>query len=201
MSFWDKFRDKWRILPILGPLVFCTTSDHAKALKEFLMSVSFATATFWVSAIVFRLFKSNADKSYLDLLQSTISNGELLIFSVSFLGPVFLAAAADPNGKNEFPGRSWHMFALIGVSGISALIFAVNKAFSSIKFPEPLGTLAQHIDTTLIVNYSLFLAATALILRYLTIVYSKSMQAPDESMRQDDISFAERFARHRGIKK
>src|SRR3546814_8793874 len=69
-------------LPVVGPLFECTMDAHLKSLKEFVPTIAFSTATFWLSAIFLWALKENAAVEPLDLLLKTVDSGELLIISL-----------------------------------------------------------------------------------------------------------------------
>jgi hypothetical protein len=195
--FWRYIKGKFQLLPIVGGLAYCSAKDHGKAAKEFLISVAFSTAGFWASVVILRTFKSNSNKSTLDLFLSTIGNGELFIFSVSFLGPILITSLADRKGKREFPGRDWHVFGLIALGILSALLFSLIKVLKNVPISSGIELL-DTIDMHLVVQFSIWIAASAVFLRYLTIVYQKSLLTSDELMLNQDAEFARSFAAHRG---
>lgn len=92
-------------VPIIGYLAECSAKQHSDSIKEFFFGVVFATSTFWLSALLFLGFRVNEHVSYLTLLRSTVSGGELFIFSVGFLGPIVLTSLDDPKHARPFLGR------------------------------------------------------------------------------------------------
>jgi len=187
---WYAILQQWKKIPLIGGLADCTYKDHKKAAKEFFFALLFSTVTFWLSAFVLKVFRANAEKGYFDLLHSTLSNGELLIFAVSFLGPIFLIALSDRQGKREFPGREWHILALMCVASIAAVLFA------QVKTAHDTSDGLTFLNMSFVVIASYWLAGGALLLRYLTMVYQKSMLASDELMPKHDKDFARNYAAH-----
>lgn len=183
----------FRALPIFGGLMDCTYKHHLKALKEFFLSFTFSTVTFWLSAIVLSTLSVNAERSFADILESTMNNGELLIFAVSMLGPVLLVATTDRQGLREFPGKDFHIFLLVIIAIIAAVLYAQMKTVSTLTASSEIALIGTiHVQT--VVRISFILAAIAVVMRYLTIVYQKSMHAADEIMKSEVDDFAIEFA-------
>ncbi|WBS04212.1 hypothetical protein OU994_07990 [Pseudoduganella sp. SL102] len=126
----------------------------------------------------------------MDLVIGTVSNGELLIFSVSFASPIFLAAMQDRGGKSPFPGAIWHIFTLIGFAIGAAAVFGLLK----IEALVPEIKLGLNMDAIRTLSYYIF--AAALLLRYTTMVYQKMLSAADASGPKQDKDFADRWAAH-----
>jgi hypothetical protein len=190
---WGWCRRLGRSLPLLGPLAYCTAKNHLDSLKEFAVTVLFATATFWVTAVFLRAFVANRGASYLDLLQQTVDSGQLFIFAVGMLGPILIAAADDPANNKKFPGRLSH-FSLLFLLG------ALASGFYALQLSAKSG-VGLGLDTSFLFSTSVAIALAVLILRYLTMVYRKSTVNFDpETQMKDPVSdFAKRFAeRHEG---
>lgn len=180
-----------RKIPLISRLADCTARDHAQAAKEFSFALGFSTVTFWLSAVIMLPQKAFAGKSYVDLLVSTVANGELLIFSVSFIGPIFLATLVDrPAGKSQFPNREWH----IGLLCVVAII--ASALFSQLKAQAVVPGAASSLDMDVLRNISYALAVGAVVMRYLTFLYQKNMSTLDEYGPKDDKKFAEAYAAH-----
>lgn len=181
-------------LPILGPLTNCSRKNHKDSIKEFLVTIFFGTATFWVTALFLMAFNVNADKSYIKILTSTIATGQLFIFSVGMLGPIVLASAEDPDSSKQFPGRTYH-FALIVLLGALASGFYAFVLAS--REPQAAGLL--NADFLLVA--SIVIASVVVVMRYLTTVYRKSTTSFDaeDRLKGPVNDFAERFnSRHGG---
>jgi hypothetical protein len=120
----------------------------------------------------------------------TVSNGELLIFSVSFAGPIFVVALQDRQGKSPFPGAIWHVAAIIAFALIAGVSFAL------LKIKALIPNLPLDLDMELIRQASYYLAMGALVLRYTTFVYQKMLAGADATGPKQDQDFADRFAAH-----
>lgn len=180
---------KW---PVIGHLPNCTKKDHESAFNEFVPTILFSTATFWLTALILRAFKSYDNKTWLGLLYETTKSGQLFIFAVGMLGPILIVSAVDlPNAK-QFPGRLGH-FAVLLVLGAAASGFYGLVLLSRESFGAPL------VNAEYLYGASIAIAAFVLVLRYLTTVYRKNTQnaTPEEIMKQPEKDFASEFeARH-----
>jgi hypothetical protein len=154
-------------LPILGPLSRCTVRHHAVSIKEFLVTLCFSTATFWLTALFLRAFARYKSESAPALLYQTVSAGQLFIFSVGFLGPILIAAADDPPRARVFPGRTSHFLVLI-------ILAAIAAGFYSLHLTGRGEASAQLIDSEFLIRASLYIAIFSVVLRYLTTVYRRS---------------------------
>jgi hypothetical protein len=125
-----------------------------------------------------------------DLILKTVSNGELLIFSVSFAGPILLTAMQDRSGKSPFPGAIWHVFALWAFAVVASIIFGLLK----VQVVAPNVNLG--LDMEAVRNGSYYVFFLALVLRYTTVVYQKMLAAADASGPKQDKVFADRWAAH-----
>lgn len=135
--------------------------------------------------------KAFAGKSYFNLLEGTVANGELLIFSVSFIGPIFLATLVErPAGKSQFPNREWH----IGLLCVVALI--ASALFSQLKAQAVVPGSPSSLDMDILRNISYCLAIGAVVMRYLTFLYQKNMNTLDEYGPKGDKKFAADYIAH-----
>lgn len=178
--------------PIIGGLVRCQAADHLLALKEFVIAIVFSTATFWLSACILMYLDANRNVNYVQLLASTVSNGELFIFAVGFLGSTLIVAFDDPKGARQFPGQIWHAVALFVLGLLCAGSFALVRLASD-------DELSLKLNQELLFRASLWLASIAALLRYLAIVYRKFTLRPDDLMKESERQFSDQFAqRHQG---
>ncbi len=172
---------------IIGPLFNCGLDEHLRSQKEFWISLGFATVTFWFSALILLALKSNADKSYLDMLTSTVQSGELFIFSVGFMGAIILTALEDPDNAKPFPGKTWHLAILTFLALIAAGFFSLMRVL------EP-ADQTLIFDRQFIFKTSVVIAVISIIFRYLTIVYRKETLKVD--MKDQETSFKSMYAAH-----
>jgi glucan phosphoethanolaminetransferase (alkaline phosphatase superfamily) len=190
-TWWLRFRHAFSKVPLIGPLFYCDGKDHIAASKEIFFGLSFATATFWLSALFLLSVKTETARSYFELILATVSHGELFIFSVGFLGPILLVTSEDPAEARPFPGRSWHVLALLVLGFIAAGFHSQIKAA---QFEQRLSAYDQDF----LFSASLIIAGAAIILRYLSVLYRKSTFKPKSELKDVEEEFAKKFEqRHR----
>lgn len=184
----QRFVSFFERVPVFGHLVHCTRANHSDSIKEFFPSIAFSTATFWLTAIFLLALKSNADRNFLGMLVSTASSGELLIFSLAFLGSIIVSAAEDPASARVFPGRAWHFFVVFSVALVAAGFYALIKVSGS-------SDTHDLYDSAYILRASALIATLAILLAYLTLVYRKQTFDPDREIKGPEGDFADDFAR------
>lgn len=177
-------------IPVLGPLVYCKWKDHKAAIKEMTIIILFATATFWLTSLILMGAQTTRALGYFPVLLSTVKTGELFIFTVGFIGPILLNTAEDKKDEREFPGRLWHLLALI-------LMALVATAFhAQIKSAQLQKSFVQA-DLDFWFEMSLYIAASAVVLRYLSMVYRKSTFSPQAEIKGREESFMDEYENHR----
>jgi hypothetical protein len=187
-QYYDFARRHASGFPLFGPLAYCGWAEHKSAAREMVVVASFATATFWLTALL--LMSSQAARSigYSGALLSTVKSGELFIFAVGFLGPILLTALDDPKEAKEFPGRMWHIFVLVIVG------FVATGFHAQIKAAQLKGPL-DPMDQNFLFDVSVFIAGAAVVLRYLAIVYRKSTFVPEDEIKTPETDFADSYVR------
>ncbi|TFW18859.1 hypothetical protein [Duganella callida] len=188
----DVFRAIVRPLPLIGGLADCSGKDHVQALKEFFFALAFSTTTFWVTVVIMSVLIDYQKASLLDMILKTVSNGELLIFSVSFAGPILLAAMQDRKGKSPFPGAIWHVYALWVFAVVAAVIFGLLR----LQTIAPSLNLNVSLNMNAIRQWSYYIFGLALFLRYTAVVYQKMLASTDASGQKQDKAFADQWAAH-----
>lgn len=191
-------RSLLRRTAFIGGLADCSAKNHISACKEMFISLAFSTAAFWLTLVILRVMVSNSGKSTIELFKLTISNGELLIFAISFLGPVLAAALGDRQGKKQFPSRDWHVYLVLIIGSLSAIFFAIIKLLTAMSTPTE--NVLSEIDMPFLINLSIGFACIAIAARYLATVYQKNMLTSDEIFPRQDAQFAEQYAAHRSAK-
>ncbi|MDB5768047.1 MAG: hypothetical protein JWQ61_2861 [Collimonas fungivorans] len=179
-----------RQLPLVGGLADCTGRDHKLAVREFFLALVFSTTTFWITVVIMSVLVVYSSTSTFDLILKTVSNGELLIFSVSFAAPILLVAAQDRSGKVPFPGAIWHVVAL----WVFAIVAAIISGLLKVQTVAPNINLGLNMGAVKSMSYYVF--AVALFLRYTTVVYQKMLATADASGPKQDKVFADRWVAH-----
>ncbi|WP_439589076.1 hypothetical protein [Hydrogenophaga sp.] len=178
-------------LPVVGPLVYCKWEDHKSAIKEMITILLFATAAFWLTSLILMGAESARSLGYIHVLLTTVNRGELFIFTVGFIGPILLQTSEDKPNERTFPGRHWHLLALM-------LLALIASAYhSQIKSAQLSGTLVQN-DLDYLFQVSAGLALFVIVLRYLAMVYRKSNFSPRIEIKDKEIDFLKEYAKHRG---
>lgn len=173
-------------VPVIGHLMKCSFANHSDAVKEFVPSIAFSTATFWLSAVFLMALKANAGSTFGELLEQNLESGELLIFSLAFLGSIIVSAAEDPDKARTFPGRAWHFFVVFGVAVVASGFYALIKVAKEIPNKG-------FLDDRFVLAASLLIAAIALVLAYLTLVYRKQTFDPESELKDPENLFADQF--------
>lgn len=189
----EVFSKWWSKVPLLGYLALCTGKNHLEALREMLITLVFSTITFWVTALLLLPFQINTQLGYLGLLEKTVNAGQLFIFAVSFMGPIFLLAGDDPPKARAFPSRGLHFVVLV-------LLAIVSSAFYALQLGSKQSPEALVLDADFLLKASIVVAISAVALRYLTMVYRKNTLSfdPNVELEQPVDEFAKRFAeRHK----
>jgi len=186
-QFLDFLRSAFSKLPVFGPLAYCTWADHKACFREMLVIIIFSTASFWLTSAILMGHAPMRALGYEEVLLSTVRNGELFIFTVGFIGPILLHASGD-----KFPGRLWHLLPM-ALLGILAPVY-----HSQAKLAQLSGKVVPE-DMQFLFHISIFLAAVAVILRYLAMVYKKSTEGfkAEEKIKNPENDFAAAYAEHR----
>lgn len=190
MNFIARLRHACSHLPLIGPLFYARWPEHRSSLKELLISLAFSTVTFWGTAIFLLAVAASQKLSYFSLVYSTISKGELFIFSVGMLGPILLATADDGEDNKPRFGRIWHIAAL---AFIGLLATGFHSQIKAAQFEERLS----FMNLDFLFHASVVIAVAAVFLRYLALLYKKSTFIPTRELRQPVTQFTNDFkARH-----
>lgn len=189
--FFETARHGFSHIPVLGPLVYCKWKDHKAAIKEMTTIMLFATAAFWLTSVILMGVEAARALGYFKVLLTTVNHGELFIFTVGFIGPILLHTSEDKTDEREFPGRHWHLLALM----LLALVAAAYH--SQIKSAQLTKTAVQS-DLDYLFYVSIGLAILVTVLRYLAMVYRKSTFQPRVEIKAKEEDFLDQYAKHRG---
>lgn len=178
---WSKFLQKFRDLPLLGPLADCRRRDHSETLKQTIITLIFTLAPIWWGGLV--LF-SSTEQNFWAACQTTYAHGEFLMLGTALLVPIFWTALEDPPGAKSFPSR-------LGLIVVVCLLELVGSGLYGI-------VLAGHVRQPFISRTSMFLFALSLAILYLGTAYHSSRlpNAGDEIRRGED-DFIRSYEEHR----
>lgn len=182
-------RSAWMKVPLLGYLSYCTRKNHVETIKELSITLAFSTATFWISALLFEAFLINQDASFVDLLYKTANAGQLFIFAVTFLGPVFIIAGDDPANAKVFPNRGLHLVVLFLLAVVGSSFYAIQ--LGAREFPG-----GAPLNSSFLFRASVVIAFLSVSLRYLAVVYRKNTLVfdPEAELVEPAHDFAKKFA-------
>lgn len=159
------------------------------AFSELAFTLVFATFPFWFGGIV--LLWLGANGSLGEAIISTMSNGELLLFSTTFLAPVFWIILQDPKGAGIFQYRLRYTVAVLIIMTLCAGGFSIIKARELFHL---------QTDYQLLINSSFVLAAASLILRFFALAHhNQRLQNPSEAMKEDESDYVDSYSKHRRI--
>lgn len=153
-------RLKLQCMPFFGHLLRCRPTDYWNASVEYSHALVWSTMPFWLGALVIYVQESTGNKEILEVLTGTFKNGELLVYTISTLTPItYFTLFEDPDRR--FPHRLGIGTIAIILIISSASLFALQKGQVQIKQPD-LFTL------------SLFLSGTAIVWRYIAVLYNRT---------------------------
>jgi len=120
--------DCLRNVPLFGALVDCSGRDHWNSLGETVVTLVLSTTPLWLGALIIYVTAPQSDVRYFSALQTTVSRGELFMYSTAFLAPIFWIALTDPPGARRFPSKVSHMIIIAVINMIAAVFFGLNVA-------------------------------------------------------------------------
>jgi len=170
------------MLPILGHLAYCTGRQHALALKEFLLSVLFATGSLWLTAAVLKF--TDKRLGFWDHFWMFAQTGEFYIVAMGLLGSIFMLAADDNRKNDPFPGRLSHLALLVVLGVLSVAAFALSRVNIE-AFP--------NFDRDFYFGVSITVICVTLVLYYLTLVYRNQIVDPEREMKAREGAFAKAY--------
>jgi hypothetical protein len=179
-------RDFFRRIPLFGGLVGCDWSDHWDSLGQTFVIVILSMAPVWLATLViYATGPVMGTTAFWCALHSTISHGELFMYSTALLAPIFWIALADPPGATAFPSKISHMVLIGVIYFISAVFFGLTVAKKPLNEPFTF-------------RLSVYIFSFAVALLYLGTVYhlSRLPDAAGEYRRQEE-NFADAVREHR----
>lgn len=172
---------------LIGALFKAGRKTFAGALYEFAYALVWSIFPFVLGILTLYVTSEDPGRDYLLLAKGTVSNGELLIYTISMLTPILYLVLHDPEQAASFPHKLPISTLVTVVAVTCSALFALMKAHA-VKDPDFVLTL------------SIVLTTLALVIRYLALVYHR-LRMPDTNERdlrgpQDD--FLKRFSQHVG---
>jgi hypothetical protein len=182
----EDFLDKTRKIPIFGGLVDCTWRDHGEALGQTTVLLIVSTMPIWLGTLIVYSFGEAVGRSaFRFAFLSTISHGELLMYSTAFLAPIFWVALIDRPNLGRFPGRVSHTILMVITTVIAAVFFGLLTAGN-----KPNGYF--------IFKLSCYVFYASLVLLYLGILYHEHrIVDPGAAMKDDENQFFAAYIVHK----
>ena len=171
-------------VPLVGRLASCSAYDHGYALLELASTTFFSFTPLLVAYLV--TYLDNNETRFWPCIMNNIQNGELFIYSASFLAPVFFVIMRKRTDPNAFPSKAIHTFLYFILWCVVVLIFGLKRA-------------GFHFDPLSLDTAQKYVFAFTLVLFYLVLVFNNSLLPnPSETMREEEAEFTADVAAHRG---
>jgi len=172
---------------LLGALFRAGRLTYAEALYEFAYALVWSIFPFVLGVLTLYVTSDNPDKDFIALTVKTVSNGELLIYTISMLTPILYLVLYDPEQAESFPHKLPLSTLVTVIAVTSSALFALMKG-NAIK------------DPNFVLYLSIILTILALSIRYLSLVYHR-LRLPnvrERDLRANQDSFLEQFSQHIG---
>lgn len=183
---WEGFKDYAREVPLFGGLVDCDKSDHWEALGQTTVLFVLSSMPIWLGTLI--VYATGEKPGFLGFkiaLFSTITRGELFMYSTAFLAPIFWIALTDRPGARVFPGKVSHIVLMVIISVIAAVFFG-------------LITAGDRLNQGFTLKLSVVMFFTSLLLLYLGILYHESLtEDAGTVMKREEKEFAAEYREHR----
>lgn len=182
----EYFVNKFRNVPLLGPLMDCDGRDHWDSLGQTLVILVLSTTPITLAALV--IFGTGTQMTYAAFgaaLGSTIANGQLFMYCTTLLAPMFWIALVDPPGARVFPSKVSHMLLIGIIDLIAAVFFGLNLA-------------GKQVNPVFGFRLSIYMFSTSVALLYLGTVYHSS-RMPDVlgEIKKQTNDFSSGYEQHR----
>jgi len=157
--------------------------------KEFLFVFICATSGFWMGGFVLFVHggANNGLRGLWEQISITFSNGELLIFTITMISPVFYFIFSEPDGARPLPGR-------IFFGTIAGILLALSVCVLSLL-------KISQVQPEAAVRISFIFTLSALAIRYIgMLLHRKRLPRPpnEEELRKPEREFLAEYAQHRG---
>lgn len=120
-------------IPIIGGCVTCKLEAHVQALIELLATQLFASTPVWLGAFVVTFFNTSSEQElslvdlYIQNIINIIINGELYIYCMSVVAPIFYLALNYKVKNEDFPGRMGHVILVVLLMFVVVVIFVAQR--------------------------------------------------------------------------
>ncbi len=125
-----------------------------------------------------------AASSYTAAVRSTIADGELFVYCMAILAPVYWMALADPPGARAFPSRRSHVGLVLLMNAVATIFFTLITAH-------------EKVNKEFAFRGSCTLFAFSLVLLYLAMVYHASrLSDPSQEFKKQEDAFSAAVDEH-----
>jgi hypothetical protein len=182
----ESFKDYARETPILGGLVDCDGREHWEALGQTTVLFLLSAMPIWLGTlIVYATGEMTGPLGLTKAFFSTITRGELFMYSTAFLAPIFWIALADRPRIPVFPGKVSHIVLMVIISVIAAVFFGLETA-------------GNRLNQGFTLKLSGVMFFTSLVLLYLGILYHEHRIKDGASlMKEEEQAFSAKYREHR----
>lgn len=128
---------------------------HKTAMLELVVNILVGCLPIWLSAFNYRLSVENSDWGA--AFYEAITNGELIIYSVSIMGTIFYATLRNP----PLPGRNFFSIFCLIIACLGAFFYArkLDGGIRNVSFADVASYIAFGISAVMLYIVS-FLGAT-----------------------------------------
>lgn len=113
-------------IPIIGGLINCSYEDFSSAAKEISSTLIIATSPIWLGAF-FILCRDEETRGYFTILIDSLSHGELMIYCMALLAPVFYITSNDKYLRGVFPNKLSSIISAAVILIISSAAYALQR--------------------------------------------------------------------------
>lgn len=191
----------FRSIPLFGELVDTPPKHQKSAIKEMLWTTVLATLPIWFFPIAAWVLFRNAP-SVVDGIWSSISQGDLYLYSAGIVGPLMFAlttsygewdtesATAGRIGRFAilFPYGTWFITISFGLVSISTFFFGFIRYNST-------GQIETVLNSDLLVQLSIWIYAIANMAMLLVIAYRNRLQNFVAESKSEEHDFVNAFLR------
>jgi len=187
-SWFNEVRYWLSHLWLIGSLFNAGRKTYASALYEFAYALVWSVFPFVLGILTLYVVSDDPSRDFLGLAKITVSNGELLIYTISMLTPILYLVLHDPEQEaTPFPHKLPISTLVTVIAVTCSALFALMKAHA-VK------------DSDFVLYLSIALTTLALVIRYLALVYHR-MRMPETSereLRANQDNFLSQFRQHIG---
>lgn len=179
---------KLKEIPLLGGLLETDRESAWEATKEVAVGLIISTIPIWLGVFVMvatRIPELDLFPAIMDSTKKIIINGELYIYSSTFLAPLFWMILNKPAGADEFRNKISIMCLVFIVIILSSTLFALQRAGKDIA--EDIAFIGSIGTSTI-----------SVILLYLSTIYHNTrLKTPSQLLREKQDAYLDEFIEHR----